>query len=151
MNSFRNFMLYAKSYRTWTLHKTSLFGDRTLNNFSPRFCLSRNISKRKIPVCFTNWRFNSHNQYKIKTTHTSRYELSWFGAGDRTWTCTGVPPEPKSGASANSATPANHVTDILYHIQIQKSNILKFFSKMLYCFYRLYFPRCKQWHFWFLP
>ena len=31
---------------------------------------------------------------------------AFFGAGNRTWTCTSGTPDPKSGASANSAIPA---------------------------------------------
>ena len=35
-----------------------------------------------------------------------RFGSRCFGAGDRTWTCTCVTLDPKSSASANSATPA---------------------------------------------
>ena len=38
-----------------------------------------------------------------------------YGAGDRTWTCTVLPIEPKSIASANSATPAYKTTLLFYH------------------------------------
>ena len=36
-----------------------------------------------------------------------------YGADDRNRTCTGVPPEPKSGASANSATSAKQTNYML--------------------------------------
>ena len=37
-------------------------------------------------------------------------QLHSFTAGNRTWTCTSWTPEPKSGASANSAIPAGKIS-----------------------------------------
>ena len=46
-------------------------------------------------------------------------ELFQNGADDRNRTCTGLPPDPKSGASANSATSAHDLNNI--NIQLNKS------------------------------
>ena len=44
---------------------------------------------------------------KTKKAETAQGCFCFFGACDRSRTCTGLPPVPKSGASANSATQAD--------------------------------------------
>ena len=47
--------------------------------------------------------------YNSKKSCSFRKTARFQAADNRTWTCTGLPPEPKSGASANSAISANVV------------------------------------------
>ena len=67
---------------------------------------------------FYTWNFYSQNAKKLANASfsgTISISLHKYGAGDRTWTCTVLPIDPKSIASANSATPAYKTTLLFYH------------------------------------
>ena len=67
----------------------------------------RNIRQRRNKTWFAIANIKDWSPaQKWKRCLISVRQASIFGAGDRTWTCTGVPLDPKSSASASSATPA---------------------------------------------
>ena len=67
------------------------------------------------------------NRFKSLKMYILHYIVN---AGDRTWTCTSGTLEPKSSASANSATPAN-ATVKLYRSAIKKATTFFFFISFL--------------------
>ena len=95
--------------------------------------------KRRITcVFYHSWSGRRDSNSRLSPWQGDTLPLSHsriFGAGDRTWTCTSKIPEPKSGASANSATPAgqSRTTWIYYH---------KFFA-LSSCFFNQIFISCR--------
>ena len=55
-----------------------------------------------------------------------------FGADEGTWTPTSVTLDPKSSASANSATSANNIMDYIRYTYICQHFFKKFFMKIFF-------------------